>query len=133
MKKILFLFFIISNCFLFSKNFEINVTDKDLDIPLEGVRIIIANLDKTVFSDFDGTALVYLDDSVSKISVVASLIGYETKKAIITDFTKPFSLKMLIQGVLEGKELVIEEKSIGKKDEKVGVSTVIDKQIMDST
>ncbi|HOV14271.1 MAG TPA: TonB-dependent receptor [Spirochaetota bacterium] len=133
MKKYFAMFFILLTFSLFPKNVNFVVIDKDLDIPLEGVKLIIANLDKTLFTDYDGKSELFIDENVTKLSVVAMLIGYETKKVVINDFSKPIVIKMLIQGVLEGKELVIEEKSIGKKDEKAGVSTVIDKQIIDSS
>ena len=133
MKRCLLLFFILLTTLLSAKDLTILAVDKDLDIPLEGVKIVVTGVDKIFYTDSDGKASLVFDDKINKLFVIAILIGYENKKAIINNFDTPFVIKMSIQGLLEGKELVIEERSIGKKDEKVGVSTVVDKQMIDSS
>ena len=122
---ILLLFFI--NSLIFSNDITVSVFDKDLDIPLEGVKLTVNKIDNSYFTDFDGQAKIHIDNFDSQVILVAYLIGYEVKRIILKKTDTNVVVKMGIEGVLEGKELVIEEKAIGKKDEKSGVSTVVDK------
>ncbi|HOV15175.1 MAG TPA: TonB-dependent receptor plug domain-containing protein, partial [Spirochaetota bacterium] len=133
LKKFFFIFLLGINLNSFSKELKIVVTDKELNIPLEGVKVTVTKGGYTGFTDENGNFNLRIDDSITQTSIVATLAGYESKKMVVSDFTKPIVVKMAIQGVLEGKELVIESRQIGKKDEEVGVSKVIDKEEMKST
>ncbi len=134
MKKHRLLFFLLYlGIFLFTLTAEevnIVVTDRDLEIPLEGVRIIETTTGIETYTDFNGEAVLSIPDSIDRVVIVAELIGYEDKKTLVKDFETTLTLKMLMEGVLEGQELVIEVEAIGETDEEVGVSTVIEKEII---
>ena len=135
MRKKLFVFFIIIFSVSILSSFELNIKiiDKDIEIPLEGVKVIVSNSEITVFTDKEGKAKIILSDEIKKVVIIANLIGYESKRVNIEDLDKEVIIKMSLEGVLEGSELIIEEESIGKKDEKVGVSTVVDENQLKST
>lgn len=118
---------------IFSKELKIEIIDKDLELPLEGVKIVNLDNGTSVYSDENGIALLKVDEEAERVIIIASLIGYETVKKNVKDFDRPFKLNMLIEGVLEGEELVIEEEAIGETDEEVGVSTVVDKEELKAT
>ncbi len=109
---------------------DIFVLDRDLEIPLEGVRIREADSGYETYSDFDGNAVIEIADSTSRAVIIAELIGYETRKQLITNFGDTLIIELLMEGVLEGQELVVEVEAIGETDEEVGVSTVIEKEII---
>lgn len=123
-------------CFIFtglySTDLSILVVDRDLDIALEGVLITEVNTGVTGYTDPDGRAVLRLDDSLKRAIIIAELIGYEDRKLIVRDFTVELVIKMLMQGVLEGEELVVEEEAIGETDEEVGVSTVVEEEVIES-
>ncbi|OHD10591.1 MAG: hypothetical protein A2086_04310 [Spirochaetes bacterium GWD1_27_9] len=132
-KQFIVLFFIFLAFILNSKELKITVIDKDLDMSLEGVKINLTKGGHSAVTDADGNATIKIEDAVDSTTVVVQFPGYETKKVFVKDFSKPVIIKMLIQGVLEGKELVIEQKIKDKTDEQVGVSKVIEKKEMEST
>ena len=134
MKKV----FILINMFLivaftFSKEIKIKVIDKDLDIALEGVKIIVRNTEEIIFTNPEGIAIINVDDNEKRVILITTLIGYESKKVNIKELDKEIIITMSIEGMLEGEELVIEEDAIGRTDEEVGVSTVVDKNELKST
>lgn len=110
---------------------EITFTDKDVGIPLEGVIVRKSDTSDTFYSDSDGK--ITIEEFSGRAVFTAYLIGYEIKKFAINQTDKFLILEMSIEDVLEGKELVIESKSAGKKDEKIGVSTVINKDEIKSS
>jgi len=118
---------------LYAEDLSISVTDRDLEIPLEGVRIIETSTGIETFTDYDGEAVLSVPDNLERAVLVAELIGYEDKKVLVKDFAEPLILEMLMEGVLEGEELVIEVEAVGETDEEVGVSTVIEKEVIQAS
>ena len=133
MKKLLlfsYLFFVIITLSAFGDGLQLLVLDKDLEIPLEGVRIINTATGIQVYTDFDGKAVLPLETQQGRLVLVAELIGYEDKKILVKEFGAPVTVEMVMEGVLEGQELVIEAEVIGETDDAVGVSTVIEKEVI---
>ncbi len=134
--KMSLLLFLVSTC-LFAqtednKQFKIIALDLDLELPLEGVRILNKESGKSVYTDTNGTAFFEVPYDAGRIVIYAELPGYSTRRILVKDFSDDILIKMMIEGVLEGEELVVEEKAIGKTDEKVGVSTLIEKDVIQS-
>jgi len=117
----------------FSKQLKVTIYDKDIDIPLEGVTLITKNPDNKVITDYEGVSFLEINDDQKNLIIVCMLIGYENKKVTVTNFNKDVKIELSISGIIEGKELVIEEKKVDKKDEKSGVSTVIDSSMINSS
>jgi len=115
-----------------AQNLQIYVYDRDLEIPLEGVRLRLADSESHVYTDAEGYSVIVLDEKKNQLVLIAESIGYESRKILIKDFDSPITIEMLMEGVLEGQELVVEEEAIGETDEEVGVSTVIDKELIQS-
>lgn len=109
------------------------VVDKDLEMPLEGVRLVETESGSETFTDFNGEAQLIIENPGDRAIVVAELIGYEDKKVLIKEFDKPVIVEMMMEGLIVGEELVIEAEVIGETDEEVGVSTVIEKDVIQST
>jgi len=128
---VLFIFFSIIN--LFSREIDIYVIDKDIDIPLEGVKVFIQKSDKFFYTDENGFVRINIDDDIKQSLLIVSLIGYQTKRVLVKEGDKKITIPLVIEGVIEGKELVIEERAIQKKDEKSGESTVVEKQEIKQT
>ena len=132
MSKKVFLLFLFFSLSLFSKDINIKVIDKDLDIPLEGVKIILTNGGYSGFTDSNGELILKIDDNIRETLVIATLTGYQSKKMFVSDFSNPILIKMSIEGIIEGKELVVEEKQYKKSDE-IGKSKVIEKEELKSS
>lgn len=118
---------------LYGKEVSLTVIDRDLELPLEGVKVLEVTTGIEAFTDAEGSAILDLEESVKKAHINLQLVGYETKNITIEDFDKNVSVEMVIEGLLEGEELVVEAESIGETDAKVGVSTVIKKEIIQAT
>lgn len=117
---------------LFSIELNIEVIDRDLDITLEGVLIRNIDTDEQIYTDINGKCILDLPDNSSRAVIIAELIGYEPRKQLVTDLNNPLKITLLMEGVLEGEELVVEVETIGETDEEVGISTVIEKEIVKS-
>lgn len=116
-----------------AETLSIEVVDRDLEIPLQGVRITEANTGTEVVTKADGRAVLEFDPVAGRAVLIAELIGYEPRRRLVKDFDDPVLLEMIIEGVLEGEELVVEEEAIGETDETVGVSTVLEREMIQQT
>jgi len=134
LKSILILSIILLTSSLsFSKQLKVIVYDKDIEIPLEGVTVITKNPDNKVITDYEGVSFLEINDDQRSLTIVCMLVGYENKKVTVTNFNKDVKIELSISGVIEGKELVIEEKKADKKDEKPGVSTVVGSEMINTS
>ncbi len=115
----------------FPKDLNLLIIDRDINIPLEGVSVKYINTEQnkeeTYFTDEAGKTKIALEDTLERVIIECNLIGYETKKVIITEFSEEFIISMVIEGMIVGDELVIEE-TYYEKEDKVGTSFVIDKE-----
>lgn len=133
MKRIITSLFLIGSIFpLFSKDLSISVIDRDLELPLEGVRITEADSGLEIYTDYNGEAVLELPEDTVRAVIIAELVGYEARKQLVTDFKSPLEVGLLMEGILEGQELVVEAEAIGETDEEVGVSTVVEKETIKS-
>lgn len=134
MKKILGLVFALSSAILFAAELKVSVVDKDLDFPLEGVKISLeSKSDVSAFSDEDGNAVLNLPDSVSSGALRATLPGYKEGFVKFNNADEAVVINMSIADVIEGKELVVRRSAPEKTEEKVGVATVMTKERMETT
>lgn len=115
----------------FPKDLNLVLLDKDIEIPLEGVTVKYINpeenKEETFFSDEKGKVSIVLDNETERVILECRLTGYETKKVIVDEFKEELVIKMVIEGMMEGEELVIEE-TYYEKEDKVGTSFVIDRE-----
>ena len=119
--------------FLNAKDLSVLVIDKDIDMPLQGVTIQIPQFNITAETDSQGKASFNLPENLERVVVIASLIGYEQKKVNVKKFNTLFKIYLTLEGIVESEEMVIETESVGKTDEKVGVSTVMEKEEITAT
>jgi hypothetical protein len=118
---------------VFAQEIKVTVIDRDLDIPLEGVQIIVSGSAAKAVTGPDGNALVALPAGVTRPVMVAVLPGYETQKVTLQPGQKSVTVRMILAGVIEGKELVVERTSPGKNDEQSGISVSMDAEQMEGT
>lgn len=133
LKLILFIFFyIISLKLTYSKEIIIKVIDGELGLPLEGVKIQLSSTPYLYYTDSRGLVKIEINEKEKNPIIIATLPGYYEKKYLIKENEFELILKMYIR-VIEGKELVIEKDVIGKKDEELGVSKVVNQNELSST
>lgn len=66
MKKVLGMILLVLTSFVFAGELKISVIDKELDFPLEGVKLALESNSKiNAVADEDGNAVLNLPDSVS--------------------------------------------------------------------
>ena len=118
------LFILLSLSVVFGKDISINVFDRDIDIPLEGVKLIEPKSGRIAYTDQNGDTILQIDSN-EQIMVIADYVGYQSRKVIIAPDVNTLKIGLSMEFVLEGKELIIEGKAPGKTDEKVGVSKVV--------
>ncbi|MDA3956558.1 TonB-dependent receptor [Oceanispirochaeta sp.] len=135
MKNIfLFLLFLLSSfTILCAAELPVQISDRDLEIPLEGALLQILGQEATFYSDSEGSALVEYPDELQRIVLLVHYPGYDSQRMTISSKDALVQVKMTISGMIEGEELVVERKIIGKSDEEVGISVVMDKEDMDVT
>lgn len=134
MKRVLVLLFLLFfSTLLFPREITIKTIDADLDIPLEGVKIQVRGLATQYTTDNKGISKIIVGEDIKNLFITATLPGYSERKYVVKENETEVILKLTIKNVIEGKELVIEKEAIGKKDEEVGVSKVIDNRVLSAT
>ncbi|WP_022931741.1 TonB-dependent receptor [Treponema bryantii] len=116
--------------------YQINITvnDKELDFPLEGVKVTVANSgDLATFTNEDGLASLEIPDSVKTGKVILTYPGYKTEEVNFKESQTEITTSLSMADVIEGKELVVERSAPGVSDEQSGVSVVIEKETFEST
>ena len=116
--------------------YQINITvnDKELDFPLEGVKVTVANSDDlATFTNEDGLASLEIPDSVKAGKVILTYPGYKTEEVNFKESQTEITSSLSMADVIEGKELVVERSAPGVTDEQSGVSVVIEKETFEST
>lgn len=113
---------------------NITVNDKELDFPLEGVKVSVKNSnDLTAETDADGLATLEIPDSVKAGSLLLTYPGYKSEEISFKEANPDITASLAIADVIEGKELVVERSAPGITDEQSGVSVVVDKETFSST
>lgn len=115
------------------RTLRVQVVDRDLEIPLEGARITVEATGDAVFTGPDGNATLSVQSAVPRAVVIVELIGYEPVRNLVTDFDQVLTIEMVIQGMLEAEELVVEADSIGESDAQLGSSVVVDREFIRTT
>ena len=134
MKKLFAIVLALAPALAFAGDLKIVAVDKELEIPLEGVKITVkSNPELSVQTDENGEAVISLPDSVSSGTLEAKLAGYQSASAKFSSSSKEVQIPMSIASVIEGQELVVNRASPDSTEEKTGVSTVMTKQEMHST
>lgn len=116
--------------------YQINITvnDAELDFPLEGVRVSVANTNNlTSETDENGFASIEIPDSVKAGKIILSYPGYRSEELNFKDSQTELFTTLSMADVIEGKELVVERSVPGVTDEQSGVSVVIEKETFEST
>ena len=116
--------------------YQINITvnDKELDFPLEGVKVSVVNSsDLTTFTDEEGLASLEIPDSVKAGKVILSYPGYKSEEVSFKESQTELTTALSMADVIEGKELVVERSAPGVTDQQSGVSVVIEKETFEST
>ncbi len=118
---------------VFSRDLNISVADRDLEIPLEGTKIQIVGVDDIFFTERDGTAVLDVPEGLERVVLLISYPGYEAVRLPVPSEQSEIAVSMVIAGIIEGDELVVERTAPGETDEEVGVSVVMDREEMNTT
>ncbi len=112
---------------------RITVLDGELDLPLEGAKIFLnENRSLTAETDFEGTAVLELDDGFEQGNIVCQFPGYAQSIQHIESGENEIKILMTISNFLEGKELIV-ARAAQKSSQQSGVSVVMTKEQMDTT
>ncbi len=116
--------------------YQINITvnDKELDFPLEGVKISVkGSEDLSAETDENGNVVLDIPDSIKSGKLILTYPGYQTEEVSFNDSNIALFASLSMADVIEGKELVVERAAPGISDEQSGVSVVVDKETFSST
>lgn len=116
----------------FARDVKISVTDAELEIPLEGVKLSVkGKTANAVVTDENGVAVISVNEKAE--TVEARLAGYKNASVNVKADDNSLEIKMSITDVIEGQELVVNRASPDTQEEKPGVSTVMTKEKMHTT
>jgi hypothetical protein len=120
---VFFSIFSINNNKAYAGDIEITVIDADLDIPLEGARIISWD-GSQIICDSGGRAVITVPDDRSVI-IQIQYTGYETGRISVQPGTSSYRAALKLGGILEERELVIEAPRPGSSETVSGRSVAI--------
>lgn len=118
---------------VYSYELSVSVSDRDLEIPLEGASLQILGLENSLYTDFEGKGIIQIPDDMQRIVLTIDYPGYDSQRITLSPDEKNLKVEMILYGVIEGEELLVEGKILGKSDEEIGVSVVMDKEEMNVT
>ena len=134
MKKLLAIVLALAPALVYAGEIKVSAFDKELEIPLEGVKISVkGNSSISGQTDENGTAVITVPDSFSDGTIEAKLAGYQSASTKFSAADKEVQISMSIQSVIEGQTLVVNRASPDGAEEKTGVSTVMTKEQMHTT
>ena len=134
MKKFFAILFALAPALVFAGDLKISAFDKELEIPLEGVKISVkANPSIAAQTDENGTAVLAVPDNVASGIIEAKLAGYQDASVKFSAAKGEVKILMSIADVIEGQTLVVNRAAPDTAEEKTGVSTVMTKERMHST
>ena len=134
MKKFFAILFAFAPAFLFAAELKVSVYDKELEIPLEGVKISIKeNSSIAAQTDENGEAPLVAPDNIKSGTIEAILPGYQSVSVKFTAGDRDIKIMMAMDGAIEGQTLVVNRTAPDGAEEKTGVSTVMSKERMHST
>lgn len=134
MRKLLAIVLALAPTLLFAGELKVSAVDKELEIPLEGVKISIkGNSSLSAQTDETGLAVISVPDNLSSGTIEAKLAGYQSASAKFSASDKEVQISMSIESVIEGQTLVVNRASPDGTEEKTGVSTVMTKEEMQTT
>ncbi len=122
-----------------AEDLRILVLDRELDMPLEGVRLSLTAQEfaaETMETDADGRAVLVLPEGFRRGTLHAQLPGYENLKRVVSagdGGAGELVLGMSIAGILEGAELVVERSAPGTTDAKPGISVAMEARELKTT
>jgi len=122
------------SCFsLFAENIQVTIADRDLEIPLEGVYLVLVGSQQEYYTDNNGQTFIKIPDDMQRAVLLASLPGYENIRLPFDPNLKTLEFQMILSGIIEGEELVVERTVPGETDEETGVSVVMSSEEMETT
>ncbi|MBR5095645.1 MAG: TonB-dependent receptor [Treponema sp.] len=134
MRKLIAIVLAFAPALLFAGELKVSVFDKELEIPLEGVKVSVkSNTSISAQTDEKGVAVIAIPDSLSSGVLEAKLAGYQSASAKVSASDKEVQISMSIESVIEGQTLVVNRASPDGTEEKTGVSTVMTKDEMHTT
>ena len=134
MKNVFAILMIFVPALLFAGNLKVSVTDRELEFPLEGVRVSVrGNPSVNAQTDENGEAVLDLPEAFSSGEIEAALPGYQIAVAPFSSSDDSVSIAMSISNVLEGQTLVVNRAVPEETDEKPGVATAISQETMHAT
>ena len=132
-KGILGLLLLFLSAILPAEDIGITVSDRDLEIPLEGAMIQLVGEGAPVYTGMDGSAVIAVSESMERVVLLISYPGYEGIRLPVASGETELDVTMILSGFIEGEELVVERSALGESDEEVGVSVVMDREEMSTT
>lgn len=131
-KKVIIPLFLIVCSVIYSYDLKVTVFDNDINIFLEGVKIINPASGDIGYTDSSGVTFIKKEETEQFI-IIADLVGYQSRRILVKRSDSEIRVGLSMGFILEGKELVIEGRIPGVSDEKVGVSKVVEKEELKTT
>jgi hypothetical protein len=122
-KRLILPFLLFCSSVLFGAELVITVVDDDLGIPLEGAKIVSQD-GKTILCDSRGRAVVEVPENRTVILQV-TYPGYENKRLAVQSSVKEYKVQLRLGGVMQARELVIEEQRPDTSETVIGRSVGI--------
>ncbi|MCL2137942.1 MAG: hypothetical protein FWH41_00245 [Treponema sp.] len=116
---------------LFARDIKIIIEDAELGLPLEGAVIRSWDGSQHICNE-DGIAVISVPDD-RQVVIQASYPGYETGRLVITTQAGNFNLGLLLSGILESRELVVEASRYAENETRTGRSVAVSGQAIGQT
>ena len=112
MKKLLAIVLALAPAILFAGEIKVSAFDKELEIPLEGVKISVKGHSSiSAQTDENGFAVITVPDNHTGGTIEAKLAGYQSASTKFSASDSEIQISMSIESVIEGQTLVVNRAS----------------------
>jgi len=134
MHKLIVMAYVLMPALLYSQGWSVTIEDRDLEIPLEGVELVLAGFPQSFYTDDQGKALIPREEGLQRYVLLGALPGYTSFRYPLPSDKQEINITMTLSGgVIQGEELVIERSVPGESDEQTGVSVVVEAEELETT
>ncbi|MDC7220563.1 MAG: TonB-dependent receptor plug domain-containing protein [Spirochaetales bacterium] len=132
-RTLFFTLFSLTAFLLTAGELNLSIIDRDLDFPLEGAMVALAGEETIYYADSTGSLTLPLPDNARRLVLLVSYPGYESVRLPLAEAESSLEIAMVLAGIIEGEELVVERTAPGEKEEESGISVVMNQEEMETT
>jgi hypothetical protein len=115
------------------ESWTVRVIDQELGTPLQGTKLTVSGSAQLYITDAQGLVKINLPETGTTLILTARYPGYAVQKTALLPGVSTVVVKMLLSGVIQGQELVVERPKPQQTESQAGVSQSVSHEDLQNT